>query len=47
MVAYMLHLLIAEALLLPKLDGGDVTTTINPTSPTSPTTPCDDLNPHS
>ena len=35
MVAYMLHLLIAEALLLPKLDDGDVTTPANPASHTS------------
>ena len=47
MVAYMLHLLIAEALLLPKLDGGDVTTTTSPTSPTSPTSARYDLNPSS
>ena len=47
MVAYMLHLLTAEALLLPKLDGGDVTTTTNPTSPTSPTSARYDLNPSS
>ena len=39
MVAYMLHLLIAEALLLPKLDGGDVTTTTKPTSPNNPLAP--------
>ena len=46
MVAYMLHLLTAEALLLPKLDGGDVTTTTNPTNPTSPTSFRYDLNPY-